>query len=80
MMQAYAEGFGILEDSPYAQHLDYNRVSHLWNQGSVVRSWLLELAEQAFAQSPRLEDLQGHVEDSGDPYSRPPRRRPVHRY
>lgn len=66
MMQAYAEGFGILEDSPYAQHLDYNRVSHLWNQGSVVRSWLLELAEQAFAQSPRLEDLLGHVEDSGE--------------
>ena len=66
MMQAYAEGFGILEDSPYAQNLDYAKLSHLWNQGSVIRSWLLELAELAFAQSPRLEDLQGYVQDSGE--------------
>ena len=66
MMQAYAEGFGILEDSPYAGNLDYARLSHLWNQGSVIRSWLLELAELAFAQSPRLEDLQGYVQDSGE--------------
>ena len=66
MMQAYAEGFGILEDSPYTEHLDYAKLSHLWNQGSVIRSWLLELAELAFAQSPRLDDLQGYVEDSGE--------------
>ncbi len=66
LMQAYAEGFGILEDSPYAENLDYSQLSHLWNQGSVVRSWLLELAELAFAQSPRLEDLQGYVQDSGE--------------
>ena len=66
MMQAYAEGFGILEDSPYAEHLDYSKLSHLWNQGSVIRSWLLELAELAFAKSPRLDDLQGYVQDSGE--------------
>lgn len=66
LMQAYAEGFGILEDSSYGEHLDYSRLSHLWNQGSVIRSWLLELAELAFARSPRLEDLQGYVEDSGE--------------
>lgn len=66
LMQAYAEGFGILEDSPYAEQLDYSRLSHLWNQGSVIRSWLLELAELAFARSPRLEDLQGYVQDSGE--------------
>ena len=66
MMQAYAEGFGILEDSPYAEHQDYAKLSHLWNQGSVIRSWLLELAELAFADSPRLEDLQGYVQDSGE--------------
>jgi 6-phosphogluconate dehydrogenase len=66
MMQAYAEGFGILEDSPYAGNLDYAKLSHLWNQGSVIRSWLLELAELAFAESPRLEDLQGYVQDSGE--------------
>lgn len=66
MMQAYAEGFGILEDSPYAQHLDYCKLSHLWNQGSVIRSWLLELAELAFANSPKLDDIQGYVQDSGE--------------
>ncbi len=66
MMQAYAEGFGILEDSPYARHLDYAQLSHLWNQGSVIRSWLLELAELAFARSPKLDDLQGSVQDSGE--------------
>ncbi len=66
MMQAYAEGFGILEDSPYARHLDYSQLSHLWNQGSVIRSWLLELAELAFAHSPKLDDIQGYVQDSGE--------------
>lgn len=66
MMQAYAEGFGLLEDSPYAEYLDYSQLSHLWNQGSVIRSWLLELAELAFSQSPKLEDLQGYVQDSGE--------------
>jgi 6-phosphogluconate dehydrogenase len=66
MMQSYAEGFGILEDSPYAEHLDYARLSQLWNQGSVIRSWLLELAEIAFAESPRLNDIQGYVQDSGE--------------
>jgi len=66
MMQSYAEGFGILEDSPYAEHLDYARLSQLWNQGSVIRSWLLELAEIAFAESPRLNDIQGYVHDSGE--------------
>jgi 6-phosphogluconate dehydrogenase len=66
MMQAYAEGFGILEDSPYANYLDYSQLSHLWNQGSVIRSWLLELAELAFAKSPKLEDLKGYVQDSGE--------------
>ena len=66
MMQAYAEGFGILEDSAYADHLDYARLSHLWNQGSVIRSWLLELAELAFAKSPKLDDLLGSVQDSGE--------------
>jgi 6-phosphogluconate dehydrogenase len=66
MMQAYAEGFEILEASPYGSQLDFSRVAHLWNQGSVVRSWLLELAEAAFAADPRLEAIRGHVEDSGE--------------
>jgi 6-phosphogluconate dehydrogenase len=66
MMQAYGEGFQILEASPYAGTLNYAEVSHLWNQGSVVRSWLLELAEAAFSKDRKLSDIQGVVEDSGE--------------
>lgn len=66
MMQAYAEGFSLLEASQYGKEFDYNKISHLWNQGSVVRSWLLELMESAFAEDPKLESLQGYVEDSGE--------------
>jgi 6-phosphogluconate dehydrogenase len=66
MMQAYGEGFALLEASPYAKHLDFNKISHLWNQGSVIRSWLLELLEDAFARDPRLDELSGHVDDSGE--------------
>lgn len=66
MMQAYAEGFEILEASPYSEFMNYADVSHLWNQGSVIRSWLLELAEKAFTQNAKLDDLSGYVEDSGE--------------
>ncbi len=66
MMQAYGEGFAILEASPYGEQLDFSKVSHLWNQGSVIRSWLLELAENAFSKDSRLQDLSGHVGDSGE--------------
>jgi 6-phosphogluconate dehydrogenase len=63
MMQAYAEGFEILQAGDYKY--DLAKLSHLWNQGSVVRSWLLELAELAFAKDPKLEKIKGWVEDSG---------------
>lgn len=66
MMSAYGEGFGILDASPYAEHLDPGSVAHLWNQGSVVRSWLLELAEEAFKKDKRLAKLDAYVEDSGE--------------
>jgi 6-phosphogluconate dehydrogenase len=66
LMQAYAEGFDLMENSPYGKHLDYGQVAHLWNQGSVVRSWLLELAETAFSRDPRLSGIRGYVEDSGE--------------
>jgi 6-phosphogluconate dehydrogenase len=66
MMQAYGEGFDILEASPYAESLNYAEVAHLWNQGSVIRSWLLELAEAAFKKDPKLSDIRGYVEDSGE--------------
>jgi len=64
MMQAYAEGFDILKASPYG--LDLQKISHLWNQGSVVRSWLLELAESALEKDPDLEKLEPFVADSGE--------------
>jgi 6-phosphogluconate dehydrogenase len=64
MMQSYAEGFEILKSSDYPY--DLAKLSHLWNQGSVVRSWLLELAELAFAKDPKLERIKGWVEDSGE--------------
>ena len=66
MMQAYGEGFGILEASPYSESLNYGDVAHLWNQGSVVRSWLLELAEAAFKKDADLSEIRGYVEDSGE--------------
>lgn len=66
MMSAYGEGFALLRSSPYAGHLDFARVAHLWNQGSVVRSWLLELAEAAFRKDPDLSGIEGYVEDSGE--------------
>ncbi|UCF57100.1 MAG: decarboxylating 6-phosphogluconate dehydrogenase [Deltaproteobacteria bacterium] len=66
MMQAYGEGFDILEASPYAGSLNYAELAHLWNQGSVIRSWLLELAEAAFQKDAKLSDISGYVEDSGE--------------
>ena len=66
MMQAYGEGFEILDASPYAEGFNYADIAHLWNQGSVIRSWLLELAEDAFKKNSKLDDLQGFVQDSGE--------------
>jgi 6-phosphogluconate dehydrogenase len=64
MMQAYGEGFELLKASQY--DLDLAKISHLWNQGSVVRSWLLELAESAFSKDADLAAIKGYVEDSGE--------------
>jgi 6-phosphogluconate dehydrogenase len=64
MMQAYAEGFELIRASDYAP--DLGQVAHLWNQGSVVRSWLLELAERALRADPELARLDDYVEDSGE--------------
>jgi 6-phosphogluconate dehydrogenase len=66
MLEAYAEGFSIMQGSSYASGLDFSKVAHLWNQGSVVRSWLLELAEDAFKNDPHLERIKGYVDDSGE--------------
>jgi len=66
LMEAYAEGLEILRASPYGAGMDLARVAHLWNQGSVVRSWLLELLEAALAEDPDLAQVSGYVEDSGE--------------
>jgi 6-phosphogluconate dehydrogenase len=66
LMQAYAEGFELLKSGPYAAHHDYRKICQLWQQGSVVRSWLLGLLGRAFAADPGLEGLASYVEDSGE--------------
>ena len=66
LMQAYGEGFEILDASEYADSFDYAKIAHLWNQGSVIRSWLLELAADAFSKSAELSDIKAYVEDSGE--------------
>lgn len=64
LMQGYAEGFELMSKSEY--RLDLARIADLWLQGSVVRSWLLELAASALKEDPRLEQLKGFVQDSGE--------------
>ncbi len=64
MMQAYAEGFEILKASQYA--FEMPQLAKLWNHGSVIRSWLLELAQAAFERDPDLRAIKGWVEDSGE--------------
>lgn len=63
MMQAIAEGFEILEESPF--DYDYEAVAKLWNHGSVIRSWLMELAQEQFSKDPKLDQIIGHVQSSG---------------
>jgi 6-phosphogluconate dehydrogenase len=64
LMQAYAEGFELMHASEYG--IDLAAVAKLWNQGSVVRSWLLELTARALAEDADLSGLTGYVEDSGE--------------
>ncbi len=66
LMESYAEGFEIMDASPYGKALDFAEVSGLWNRGSVIRSWLLELVESAFEKNGRLDNIEGYVEDSGE--------------
>ena len=65
MLQAYGEGFEIMHAKKEFD-LDLQQISTLWNHGSVVRSWLLELAENAFRKEPQLASIRGYVEDSGE--------------
>jgi 6-phosphogluconate dehydrogenase len=65
MMQAFAEGFSILK-SKQEFGVDLAQVSRIWQHGSVVRSWLLDLAVRALEQDPNLADIKPWVEDSGE--------------
>src|SRR6195256_188344 len=64
MLQSYAEGFEILKAGPF--RFDLVQLARLWNHGSVIRSWLLELAQTAFERDPELSHIRGYVEDSGE--------------
>jgi len=65
MMQAFAEGFGILKNKKEFG-LDLAQVSHIWQHGSVVRSWLLDLAANALDEDTELKDIKPWVADSGE--------------
>jgi 6-phosphogluconate dehydrogenase len=73
LMQAYAEGFDVLRgassEAVAAEHrydLDLREIAELWRRGSVVTSWLLDLAAAALAADPRLDGFTGAVDDSGE--------------
>lgn len=64
MMQSIAEGFELLDKSPYS--FDYEKVAKVWNNGSVIRSWLMELTENAFSKDSNLTGLKGVMQSSGE--------------
>ncbi|AUO12633.1 phosphogluconate dehydrogenase (NAD(+)-dependent, decarboxylating) [Priestia megaterium] len=64
MMQSIAEGFEVLEKSQF--DFDYEAVARVWNNGSVVRSWLMELTENAFSKDPKLDSIKGVMQSSGE--------------
>ncbi|GGE28134.1 6-phosphogluconate dehydrogenase (decarboxylating) [Pullulanibacillus camelliae] len=64
MMAAMGEGFDLLEKSPF--DYDYEKVARVWNNGSVIRSWLMELMEDAFSKDPHLDEIRGVMNSSGE--------------
>lgn len=64
MMAAIGEGFDVLEKSQF--DYDYEKVARVWNNGSVIRSWLMELTENAFSKYPRLDEIKGIMHSSGE--------------
>jgi len=66
MLQAYAEGYEILHASKLFPKLDLHAIAEVWQHGSVVRSWLNELAVTAFSNNATLSDIKGYVDDSGE--------------
>jgi 6-phosphogluconate dehydrogenase len=65
VMQAHAEGFDLMARSPFAD-LDLQAIAEAWRSGSVVRSWLLDLIADGPANDPRLDQIRGYVEDTGE--------------
>ena len=66
LLQAYGEGFQLLKASSEFPDLDLSQVAEVWRHGSVVRSWLLDLAARALEEDPGLEAIRGYVDDSGE--------------
>lgn len=64
MLQAIAEGFEILEKSQF--DFDYEKIARVWNHGSVIRGWLMELLENAFSKDPNLDNIKGIIHSSGE--------------
>lgn len=64
MMQAIAEGFGILEKSQF--ELDFKEIARVWNHGSVIRGWLMELTEKIFEKDPKLDEIKGLMFSLGE--------------
>ena len=64
MMQSIAEGFEVLQQSGY--EFSYEDIAKLWNNGSVIRGWLMELVQQVFAKDPELESIKGIMRSSGE--------------
>ncbi|WP_066253096.1 phosphogluconate dehydrogenase (NAD(+)-dependent, decarboxylating) [Neobacillus drentensis] len=64
MMAAIGEGFEVLEKSDF--DFDYDQVARVWNNGSVIRSWLMELTENAFSKYPNLDEIKGIMHSSGE--------------
>nr|WP_225445761.1 decarboxylating 6-phosphogluconate dehydrogenase [Paenibacillus arenosi] len=64
MMQAIAEGFEVLEKSDF--DFDYEQVARVWSNGSVIRSWLMDLTQNAFAKDPKLDSIRGVMHSSGE--------------
>ena len=65
LMQAYAEGFELMQAKEEFE-LDLAQISEMWRYGSVVRSWLLDLAAASLQEDPELQEVQSYVEDSGE--------------
>lgn len=65
LLQAYAEGFHLLKDGQFKNHLDLEKIAALWNHGSVIRSWILELVKSIMKEDQNLADVNGNIAATG---------------